>query len=214
MPLDIRRQIYHYCLVRRFPIVVNYLRCDEYHLSGCGVDEKVKSILLVSKKIGEEALNVLYCGNVFRVHLCTDGGACLKKKFTEANRRKMRRLQVSMLAGAYNYNGMLDSVLWSPIQAGLTKLSIMARHPLQAKGDHNAPGWQEEMDLQTKWLRPIVANMVQQVLSPCIIEVDDDNRKETSALIKEYLLGGYQKSQTEIGELCFKKWNHSLESGY
>ena len=95
IPLEIRHQIYHYCLVRGSCITVNHHYYDSYYSSNWSVD-KVKSLLLVSKKVSQEATDILYGSNIFRCILDGDGGYCLKQMFTEANRRKIRKLQVVM----------------------------------------------------------------------------------------------------------------------
>lgn len=45
-----------------------------------------------------------------------------------------------------SYGRMLDSTLWSPILAELTKLSIVAQQPLQARTYFNAPSFKQEME--------------------------------------------------------------------
>ena len=57
-----------------------------------GTDRKKNSIFLVCKRISNEALDILYGENAFKLYLHIDGGLCLKRNFTEANRRRMRLL--------------------------------------------------------------------------------------------------------------------------
>jgi hypothetical protein len=47
-----------------------------------------------------------------------------------------------------------------------------------------------------KWLRAIPQYMARQLPSSCIVEADDDDRKETSTIMREYLPSGYRKVQT------------------
>ena len=50
------------------------------------------SIFLLSKQISEEALDILYGDNIFKLYLHGEGEVYLKKNFTEANRQRMRYL--------------------------------------------------------------------------------------------------------------------------
>jgi hypothetical protein len=123
---EIRQQIYHYCLVRRSPIVVNHLDWDEWQFSPWGINDKVKSLLLLSKEVFQEASDVLYSSNIFQVILHGDGGYCLTKKFTKSNRLKIRKLRIVLrpMGCFYALGKMLDTGLWPPILTGLTTLSM------------------------------------------------------------------------------------------
>jgi hypothetical protein len=126
MPLEIRYQIYQDCLVRKSPVNIHHIFVHEYSFSERGIGDKKKRLLLVSKKVGSEALEVLYGNNVFQVCLHGEGGYYLTRRFTEANIRRIRKMQVvTKPQGVFN-GRMLDSTLWSPILAELTKLSIVA----------------------------------------------------------------------------------------
>jgi hypothetical protein len=75
-----------------------------------------------------------------------------------------------------------QTTLWSPILTNLTKLSFVAEQPLKAHTYHRAPSLEQETERWIKWLRPILKFMMQQVSGTCILEVDDNDTKETSAL--------------------------------
>ena len=89
IPLELRRQIYQYCLVRPSPLTVNYL-WNDINPGGDIPRRHRKSPLLVSQQISEEALEVLYGDNIFRVDLNPGGGTCLQKNFTIANRKRSK----------------------------------------------------------------------------------------------------------------------------
>ena len=86
IPLELRRQIYQYCLVRPSLLTVNYLWNDIVPEDTFGRYQK--SLLLMCRQISEEALDVLYGGNNFRVDLNPGGGIYLEKNFTETNRKR------------------------------------------------------------------------------------------------------------------------------
>lgn len=48
------------------------------------------------------------------------------------------------------YGDMLDSTLWSPILANLTKLSIVAQQPLQVRTYFTAPSSEHQMEEWTE----------------------------------------------------------------
>jgi len=86
-----------------------------------------------------------------------------------------------------SHGRMLDSTLWSLVLAKLTKLLIVAQQPLQARTYFNAPSFEQEMEEWMEWLRVILQYIVRQLPSSCIVEADDDGRKETSTLMRECL---------------------------
>ena len=114
-------------------------------------------------------------------------------------------MQVVMQPQDVSYGHMLDSTLWSPILAKLTKLSIVAQQPLEAQIYFNAPSFEEEMEEWMEWLRAILQYFARQLPSSCIVEVDDDDRKETSTIIRECLPSGYRKVQTLAGDFYFRR---------
>jgi hypothetical protein len=155
--LEIRQQIYHYCLVRRSPIVANHLNWDEWQFFSWGINDKVKSLLLVSKKVFQEASDVPYSSNNFQVILHGDGGYCRTKKFTKSNRLKIRKLRIVLrpMSCFYALGKMLDTELWPPILTGLTTLSIVAQQPLLAQTYWNTPSFEQDMKEWIGWTGPI-----------------------------------------------------------
>ena len=45
-----------------------------------------------------------------------------------------------------------------------------------------------------------------------MVEVDDDDKKETSAVMREFF--NYRKIQTKQGDVYFMRNDYSMESGY
>lgn len=149
MPLEIHDQIYRYCLVRENRIWLTLFDNEDCFNKWRIYDEK-KSLLLVSKMIGFEALRLFYGDNVFLVILQVRRGYELKKHFAEANLRRIRKIQLVMLPGGPPYGHMPDSTFWSAVFAGLTKLSIIAQQPLEALKCPNAPSLEQEME---EWMK-------------------------------------------------------------
>ena len=214
LPFEIRLQIYQHCLVFKNPVQVDFIFIDPYRFEHPGICDKTKSLLLVSKLVGHEALDVLYGDNVFQIWLNGGGGWNFKKNFTEANRRRMRALQVLMMPSGINYGRVLDSAIFSPVLANLSRLTIVAQQPLQARTYYGAPTFEQDMQEWIGWLRVILQYITSQLPKSCVVEVDDDDQKETSAVMREFLPINYRKIQTLQGDLFFKRNDYIMESGY
>lgn len=219
VPLEIRQQIYRYFLVRRVPIELDFLNFHPYQWSDefCKwLDvERNTAVLLVSRQLSEEALDVLYGENVFKVVL-HGGRPNILSQFAPANRQRIRRLQLVLRPMGVSYGSPLnlDSQIWPPILANLAKLCIVAQQPLEPRHYYNAPSLEQDMDEWLTWLKPVLEYVNQYVSSGTVVEVDDDDREETSELVKECLPNGYRKVQTRTGDLCFMRGEFSWESGY
>lgn len=203
IPLEIRRQIYQYCLVRRDPVILPIFIYEDT-LSESGIRDAKNSLLLVSKKVGFEALEVLYRDNVFQIDLHDEGRTCLKRNFTEANMQKIRKIQFVMRPpSTISYRHKLDSTLWSPILGRLTRLSVVAKQPLVVRIYINEPSLEQTIEGWIEWLRTTLQYIASQLSNSCIVEVDDDDRRQTSTLVRECLPSGYRKVQTLAGDICF-----------
>lgn len=114
-----------------------------------------------------------------------------------------------------DYGRTLDSTLWSPILANLTKLSIVAAQPVVAYPPFFGKITSEQ-DLEewTGWLKAILQCIVGQLSSSCIVEVDNGNKEETSIVMRECLPSGYRNVQTLAGDLLFWKNEDSEEWVY
>lgn len=214
MPLELRRQVYIYCLVRSAPITLDFLPTSKYHYSERAVKDEAKSLLLVSRKIGHEAGDVLYSENVFEVHLYGDDGSRLKSNFSKANIQKIRKLQVVMQPEGFFYGRILDSGLWSPILAGLSRFAIVAQQPLQAQTYFSEHSFKRDMKNWIGWVRPMLEYMIPQLSGSCVIEVDDDDREETSDLIRKCIPNGYRKVKTLTGDFIFGRNGSSVDSSH
>ena len=206
-PLEIRREIYRYCLLRRNPVFILPPSCPP------SWDQKSRgyeiSLLLVSRQVGSEALAVLYGENIFNVYLAYWGEADLKNFFAEANIGRVRRVEIvalpppdpSLLVEVDKYTYKLDSGLWSRFLANLTKLSIVVTPPLQLLVYDKAP--KKEKGLE--WLRRNLQDIASHLSHSCIVEVDDDNSEETRAVLGESFPGGYRKVRTLPGDTYIRR---------
>ncbi len=204
LPFELRHNIYCQCLVRKDSIKLHKLFiCNWRFRKSCNTDAR-KGLLLGSKQVGCEALDVLYGDNVFQKVLDRSGGGaghCILKYLSEANRQRIRNVQIVLQPDGYGYSRMLDSALWSPILAGLKKLSIVALQPLQANRYRWPCSLEKDMQEWMEWVRIVLQYIAPQLSISCIIEVDEIDRKKTSALMKEYFPTGYREVHTLEGDL-------------
>ncbi|KAI4214025.1 MAG: hypothetical protein LQ351_003429 [Letrouitia transgressa] len=204
LPLELRDQIYRYCLVREHPMVaskgLNIFFKRHLH------SENI-SLLLVSKMIGSEASRILYGDNLFQFWYFGQDQYFLHEYFTEANIRKMRKVQFFITPQRIPYYGMPNATFWSPVFAGLNRLSIVAAQPSETRMYPNATSFSLEQEVEEwiKWLRGILQCTARQLPSSCIVEVDTSDREETSTLMKECLPSGYRNVQTCTGDWWFRR---------
>ena len=203
LPFEVRLQIYRYCLVRRTTIHGNRI-----HLSG----DKNKSLLLVSKRIGSEALDVLYGDNVFTVSALRGGEWYFNKHFTEANRQRIRKVQLLMEPPPNEDDCILDSTVWSPVLANLKELSIVALQPLPLSLALDFQLW----DKWISWLRSMLQYIACHLPRSCVVELDDNDRYRFGirAVTSECLPIEYQCVQSLTGDYYFMRNDYSIESGY
>jgi hypothetical protein len=175
------------------------------------------SIFLVSKQISEEALDILYGENIFKLHLHGLDEVHLKKNFTEANRRRMRYLLLVArpMGVSYGPGKIPDNVLWSSILPQLKGLRIVAEQPVQARTYYKAPTLEQEMDRWVKWIKPFLQCFGQYLSRENIVQVDINGEAETRELVKECLPHGYREIRCRhVGDIIFKRGRFSWESGY
>ncbi|PGH11019.1 hypothetical protein AJ80_07295 [Polytolypa hystricis UAMH7299] len=179
------------------------------------------SLLLVSKLISAECLDILYGENFFKIYLNFDGEHWLRNKFTEGNIRKMRHVQVIAVSAGTSYFldqahqiPTPDNALWATVFANLKTLQIVAEQPLDTTGDNNALAPEENVKYFLEWLAAWLQCFSRHLMPGTHIEVDDCCRKETSKLIKEYLPDGYQNIRCRTGDLVFKRGDFSPGSEF
>ena len=210
VPLEIRLEIYRYFLIRREPIKLQFLNFhpkqwpdEDYNPLNA---KRHTVVLLVSRQLSEEALNVLYGENIFEVALHR-GSQSILSQFAPANRQRIRRLQLSARPSGVSYGSPLNLNLHilPPILAGLTRLYIVVQQPLEARTFDNAPRLEQEMHKWLTQLKPVLEYVNQYVSSRATIEVDDNDMEETSELVKKCLPNGYRKVRTRTGDMWFTR---------
>lgn len=175
------------------------------------------SIFHLSKRVSEEALDVLYGDNVFKLHLNGNDEYYLKKNFSDRNRERMRYLLlIAQQSGAAMLPGKLvDEALWRSILPDLKGLRIVAEQPVVARGYYNAPTLEQDMDRWVNWFRPFLQYFGQYLSIRTNVQIDVNGQAETRTLIKESLPHGYQEIRCRyIGDLIFERGQFSWGSRY
>jgi hypothetical protein len=224
IPLELRHQIYQHCLARPSPITVNYLWNDI--LPGDRSGRHQKSLLLVCRKISEEALGVLYGDNVFRVDLNPGGGLCLRKNFTAVNRMRSKSMGASWLWSNFlgtiahlkivrklqivihDYDQSHDSLLhrpdlWPPILFSLSSLLIIAKQPLASDPIQGVASMEDWLKDWISWVEPML-KFISKQLSSDVVHVDCDGREEIIALMR-VSFEGCREVRTRAGDWIFRR---------
>ena len=220
LPFEIRLQIYRYCIFqKRIVEIVSTLPFmikrydDTLDLNDCIRNDNKNNLLLVSKQISEESLNVLYGENLFNIHLHRDSELWLKKTLAGVNRRRIRYL--TLVARPQNVPDnpvrTLDNELWSSFLSGLNGLRIIAEQPLQTQPSSTP---KQELECWLKWIRPLVECFGQHLSTETAVQVDANGREETTALFKKYIPNGYSETRSLFGDFVFKRAQFSPGSGY
>ena len=208
IPLKIRLEIYRYSLIRRKPInlqFLNYRLYQSLHENYKPLNPKGHTVVLVSRQISEEALNVLYGENVFEITL-HQGNQRFPSEFAPTNMQRIRRLQLFVRANISCGPPLkLNPYISPPILASLTRLYIVAWQPLEAKTFNNAPRLEREMHKWPTELKLVLEYVNQYVSSRATIEVDDNDMGETSELVKKCFPNGYRKVRTRTGDIWFER---------
>jgi len=168
------------------------------------VNEEINTaVLLVSRQVSEEALDALYGENVFEIVLHARSDILIE--IAPANRQRIRRLQLAVRPFGIFYGLPLDpdSQIWPRILANLTKLSIVAQQP--RKSQFPDTSLEQEVNKWLTWLKPILEYVNQSVSSGIVVEVDHNDCKETSELIKECLPNRCRKVQNRTGDVYFER---------
>ncbi|KAF2804523.1 uncharacterized protein BDZ99DRAFT_397596 [Mytilinidion resinicola] len=220
LPFEILLQIYYHCIPRKRIIEVAHLCFIPQWLPDLedGQDfEDDNSIFLLSKQISEEALDVLYGDNVFKLYLHGEGESYLKKNFSHQNRQRMKYLLLIARPRGVSYTpeNRVDDVLWRCMLPHLKGLRIVAEQPVKERSYYGAPTHKQEMDCWINWFPPYMQCLGQYLVRETKIEVDANDHAETEELVKKCLPYGYQKIQCHlVGDLIFKRGQYSWESGY
>jgi hypothetical protein len=193
LPLEIRREIYQYRLLRESCITFTGL----FYRYLWENDRTAKNILLVSKRVNEEATDVLYGSNFFQVNAHKTGASALKL-VTEANRRKIRTLQIVMRPRYVVFDRMrLDEELWVPLLAQLNRLFLVVperQRRMICVGRNLAPMSKREW---IEWVGPILEFIGRRLQENCDVEVDYGESGAVGALIAQYLPVSYRKKHNK-----------------
>lgn len=175
------------------------------------------AIFVLSRQISDEALDVLYGGNIFKLHLNGEGEQYLKTNFTVENRKRMRHLRlIAQPCGvSYTPGTKPDDALWRLLLPQLASLRVVAEQPIQPGGYYNAPTLEEETDRWFKWITPFLECLGRYLSKDTLVRVDFDGRATTRELFKRHLPHGFEEIQCHSdGDLIFERGRFSRESGY
>ncbi|QDS76259.1 hypothetical protein FKW77_001492 [Venturia effusa] len=205
LPLELRREIYHYCLPPKPYAVCVGLFVPRYSLRS----SHAIGLLSASKQLNHEALDILYGEALCKYDFHMQKGAYFGEYFSDENRRRVRKIRVLLDVDVDNEANSTSTQLVAgfedPVLARMTKIEIVAALP-RLSGRY--PNMDQVDVAQEIWLGRFeeLIRCIARATSPTlIIEIDDNNQEQTSAIVYRYLGTRCRKVQTDSGDLYFKR---------
>ncbi|KAE9979732.1 hypothetical protein EG327_006916 [Venturia inaequalis] len=267
LPLELRRQIYGYRLIRPEPIPIYrqkriyaftagsengslqpgeiggeksrnlkpFVRNDKREkklaysewATTVRIGGQNKSLLLVSRQIGEEALQVLYGDNQFFYavgprYQQRPNYTILTSSFSVSHLKSIRKLHLSLqFHGSFRsdvmnptglertrYNaGNSQSVLWAPILDGLTKIMLVVKYPWRyTRRDVSwIPPLETRQQTHLACLETTLKFLKEHVSNDLKFDIDFGDRAEVRTVIDKCLLGRYSLVQTVSGDKFYDR---------
>ncbi|TID13679.1 C2H2 finger domain transcription factor [Venturia nashicola] len=205
LPLELRREIYHYCLPPNPHAVCVGLFVPRYSLRSC----QSTGLLSVSKQVNDEALDILYGQALCKFDLHLKKGPHFGEYFSEENKRRVRRIRILLdvdVDGDDDLEGVnLVAGLDSAILARLTKLEIVAAMPGLSR---RYPSEERVRAAREKWVKGFeeLIDYIAKATSPTlIIDVDDNDQEQTTVIVNRHLGKRCRKVRTDSGDLYFRR---------
>lgn len=219
LPLELRREVYsNFVCTQPVNVYTSHNEVWGFFDDRSVQDQRtISSLLLVSKQIYHEASDLLYEATVFEVILNANTGYHCLKVFNQATLNRIRRLQIVVRPSlCYHTSGAsrLNLSMWSPLLAQLTHLTVAAQQPLRPRPYIEKDSLEEDLAKWAGWIGPIMRSIGQRLRAQCIVTVDDDNKKETRALMGAAFPCGFREVKTRAGKCCFERVDYSWEFGY
>jgi hypothetical protein len=212
-PLEIRQQIYRLLYLRNHSVIdvplytrdLDYLTKKPHSMSN--------SLLLSSKQISQEALDILYSENVFKLRFNFDGDFAEQTVWKTVGRGNLQRIKKVLLVIWANRDLIpikcqLNMGGWSPIIdfSQLTRLVIVAspRKPL-GWYDMNEDDWLECFE---RWM----GQFSRRLTNTLVVEIDDNDSFETRAVISaSFPIHGAVQTRTLTGDHCYLRTRGDME---
>lgn len=210
LPFEIRLQIYNYLIPQRHLVEVsNPAITYKYEEWDDMLWKNKTSIFRISKQMSEEALDVLYGSNEFKLYLNGGGEAYFKWKISKTNRGRILSLEVVAQAEGRTFKPrqVPDYALWSSILPQLRTLRIVAAQPSFAsyfyQPSQKEPNIKGEIKTWMRWLPPYLECFGRYVSMDTAVEVDINGMARTEQIVRASFPNGYRKVQCPTGELIF-----------
>lgn len=211
LSLEIRLQIYSYLIPQKHLVEVgNPAIRYEYKDWDAMLWKNKTSIFRTSKQISEEALDVLYGSNEFKLYLNGGGEAYFKWKISQANRARIRTLDVVAQAEgrSFTLRQVPDHALWASILPRLKTLRIVAAQPGAASSFGEPEQRDNALKRDTKvwmqWLPRYMQCFGRHISTDTVVEVDSNEMPATERIVRASFPNGYRKVQCLAGEMIFK----------
>ena len=122
------------------------------------------------------------------------------ENFTNRNRQRIRYLLIVArpLGISYQPGNVVDDALWHSFLPHLKRLQIVVSPPVKGGDYENGPTFEQDMDRWLTWLRLFLQCFGRHLSEQTKVEIDDDGRAETRALVKDCLPRNYQEIRRNV----------------
>lgn len=177
----------------------------------------IRGLLLASRQLREEVLDVLYGENVFRVFVADHySEPAFKRNFSQTKRQRLRHIMLVFRQRSQDLPPQLlplpelfvKTKIWNEILPNLTTLRIVAMQPYEQDSRHVYACWRNLADQIKRWNEevPQTFRYLKRKLSPsAVVLADIDGRKITGRLIKQYLRSDWRPIRTTTGDIIFDR---------
>jgi hypothetical protein len=202
LPLELRQQIYNLILGSQASVEIHKLSSDGTPPAQSGFRSPISTLLCICRRISEEASDILYNNTHFSLDLSEDENGL--SHFSVGNLERMRKLQLLVFPREeYPMPVWLDPKLWNPVLSNLKSLTVVVQEPLDFEKPDKELSW-KEAEQWRRWAGPILKYIDTRLPAEVEVEIDDDSRHITKALVdKNFKNHRIKRVETRPGDWLF-----------
>ncbi|KAJ5172457.1 hypothetical protein N7492_005050 [Penicillium capsulatum] len=189
LPFELRLMIYKYCLPQGHTI----------NVTKPWILYQAKQMLLVSRQVTADVLQILFSENTFEVPLNADGERGLIRNFSLYSRSFMQDLLITAVPTGNTYcNSEPDVSLWQSMIPHLKRLQIVVSQPIPPLSSMRlaVTHW-------ARWIGRYLIVFARFLQESTVVLLDANDRKPTIDIAKEILPAHLQIARLARGDLIF-----------
>ncbi|TLD18887.1 C2H2 finger domain transcription factor [Venturia nashicola] len=209
LPFELRREVYHHYFSHR-AYTPRHIRLHPQQQCLDSI-----ALLLVSKSVSEEALDILYGKALYQICLPGTSGARFKNYITNRNMQRIRKVQFQLFRDkelcANNLGEtQLDIRIDESVLARTTKLEVVAIAASWYSGRN--PYCKEERKNWLEWFEGLMVYTKSKASPTLRVELDNDDGEEaTNTIAARHFPNRFRNVQTDAGDYYFGGLQKSLE---